>query len=66
MSIKVEHLWMGIALLAGFAVGVWYVKETSAKMYLASLPAGGGTNGTASIPVYGMVTAAQGLADGGN
>lgn len=61
MTIKVEHLWVIVALLVGFAVGVWYSKETGARMILSSIPPGGGTNGTASIPVYGMVTAAQGI-----
>lgn len=61
MTIKIQHLWVVVALLVGFAVGVWYAKETSTRLLLSSIPQGGGTNGTASIPVYGMVTAAQGM-----
>ena len=68
MKIERDHLWMVIALIVGFVIGIYYSKNTSASLMLASLPnAAGtttGTNGTASIPVYGMVTAAQGIGQG--
>lgn len=65
MSIKREHLWVAVALLLGFSVGIWYAKETSTKMYLSSLAGKPQSNGTASIPVFGMVTAAQGIGENG-
>jgi hypothetical protein len=67
MSVKRDHLWMVVALLVGFALGIYYSKNTGASLMLAGMaPPATGTNGTTSIPVYGMVTAAQGVADSGN
>lgn len=65
MTIHRDHLWIVIALIVGFVIGIYYSKNTGASLVLASLPNGAtGTNGTASIPVYGMVTAAQGMSNG--
>jgi hypothetical protein len=69
MTINRDHLWMVVALIVGFVIGIYYSKNTGASLVLASLPnaagATTGTNGTANIPVYGMVTAAQGIGQGG-
>jgi len=65
MSIKREHIWMAVALLAGFAIGVWYSKSTGASLVLAGMAQPeSSSNGSKSIPIYGMVTAAQGVGDG--
>ena len=67
MSIKRDHLWMAVALLVGFALGIYYSKNTGASLVLAGMAQpSSGSNGTKSIPVsvYGMVTAAQGVGDG--
>lgn len=68
MTIQRDHLWIVVALIVGFVIGIYYSKNTGASLVLASLPNGAGTttgtNGTASIPVYGMVTAAQGMSNG--
>ncbi len=67
MTVKREHLWMVMALIVGFVIGVYYSKNTSASLVLAGMPqAKASSNGTAAIPVYGMVTAAQGVADNGS
>jgi hypothetical protein len=69
MTIKREYLLLVVALLLGFVAGAWYNKANGASLVLAGIANGGstktGTNGTATIPVYGMVTAAQGLDQGG-
>ncbi len=66
MTIKRDHVWMLAALVVGFVIGIYYSKNTSGSIMLATPtttnPLGVmGSNGTASIPIYGMVTAAQGM-----
>ncbi len=71
MTLKRDHIWMLAALIVGFVVGIYYSKNNGAGMILSAPGLSGGTNnplgmmgasnGTATIPIYGMVTAAQGM-----
>lgn len=66
MKIERTYIHLILALILGFIVGVYYSKTTGASLVLASLPGSStplGTNGTASIPIYGMVTAAEGVSN---